>query len=256
MGISPGHLSRLENGKRGTTVDLVIALLDKAYPDVATQTDRDEVLRLTLASLAEEEPHPRIKALLNSTQYGSFIKLERSATKLRIYELAWLPGLIQTRRYAEGVFQELRPGLSAAEIKALVDVRIQRQDHLSQPSGAEVQILVDESALRRSTAEPAVMREQLEHLLAWVQEESPWQVRILPKDIGPHVGLYGAFEVMDFAPPSPGVVWIELLATSTYFDKREQVTPYVDAFTSLWEKALWTADAVCLIEKAIKELPK
>lgn len=253
VGVHHGHLSRIERAKRPTTERLVQDLLDKAYPGLVTPDSRLQILELVRADLAEEDPHPRHRALLNSTQIGGYLRLERSARKLKAYELALVTGLLQTAEYAEAVIRAMRPDLTAGEVRALVSVRMKRQERLIGADGAILEAVIDEAALRRPVGPPDLMKGQMERLLAMAEHETV-SVRLLPLETGCHAGLYGSFMIMDFPAPNPSVVWVENLAHSMYFEDRKHVEPYNEAFNGLWQKALPPAEAVSRIEKVIKEL--
>ncbi|MBZ3908457.1 MULTISPECIES: helix-turn-helix domain-containing protein [Streptomyces] len=253
VGVHHGHLSRIERGQRATTERLVQDLLDKAYTDLVTDVSRMQILDLVRADSVKEEPHPRHRALLASTQIGGYLRLERSARKLKAYELALVTGLLQTDEYAEAVIRPMRPDLTAGEVRALVKVRMKRQEWLLGADGATLEAVIDEAALRRPVGPPDLMKRQMEHLLSMAEHDRV-SVRLLPLETGVHAGLYGSFMVMDFPAPNPSIVWVEGLAHSLYFEDRERVEPYDEAFNGLCKKALPPAEAVSRIEKVIKEL--
>ena len=253
VGVHHGHLSRIEHAKRATTEKLVLNLLDKAYPDLVTADNRLQILDLLRADLVEEDPHPRHRALLNSTQIGGYLRLERSARKLKAYELALVTGLLQTAEYAEAVIRAMRPDLTAGEVRALVSVRMERQKRLIGTGGAILEAVIDEAALRRPVGPSELMKSQMERLLDMAEQQTV-SVRLLPLEIGCHAGLYGSFMIMEFPAPNPSVVWVENLAHSMYFEDRKKVEPYKEAFNGLWQRTLPTAEAVSRIEKVIKEL--
>lgn len=253
VGVHHGHLSRIEHAKRATTEKLVQNLLDKAYPHLVTSDNRLQILDLVRADLVEEDPHPRHRALLNSTQIGGYLRLERSARKLKAYELALVTGLLQTAEYAEAVIRAMRPDLTTGEVRALVSVRMERQKRLIGTGGATLEAVIDEAALRRPVGPPELMKRQMERLLDIAEHETVL-VRLLPLETGCHAGLYGSFMIMEFPAPNPSVVWVENLAHSMYFEDRKHVEPYNEAFNGLWQKTLPPAEAVSRIEKVIKEL--
>ncbi|MFI1193825.1 Scr1 family TA system antitoxin-like transcriptional regulator [Micromonospora sp. NPDC020750] len=73
-----------------------------------------------------------------------------------------MPGLLQTKAYATGVFQVARPEMTPEEIDRGVALRLGRQALLTRtmPPAPQVDILLDEAALRRGAD-----AEQLGHIV-------------------------------------------------------------------------------------------
>ncbi|WP_326812459.1 Scr1 family TA system antitoxin-like transcriptional regulator [Streptomyces scopuliridis] len=251
-GVDRGHLSRVERATRGVSEQLLTRLLDDCYSALVSVSEREKMFHLLSADSAEEDPYRRHSGLLNPTQYGGYLKFEAGASGLRAYELALLPGLVQTAEYAEAVIRAMRPDLTAREVKTLVTIRMERQARLL-GTGKVFLAVVDEAALRRPVGPAALMKRQLERLLE-VAEVSSVSLRLLPLETGCHAGLYGSFMIMDFPAPNPSVVWVEGLAESSYFLKREHVETYREAFNSLWQRAVPLVTALDRVEKVIKEL--
>ncbi|MET9119525.1 helix-turn-helix transcriptional regulator [Streptomyces longwoodensis] len=251
-GVDHGHLSRVERATRGISEELLRKLLDRPYARLVTADEQSRAFELLRADLTEEDPYKRHSSLLAPTQYGGYLKFEAGAVALSAYELALLPGLLQTEDYASAVIEGMRPDLSKRGIATLVEIRMQRQERLI-GAGKEFRVVIDEAAVRRPVVAGDPMKRQLNRLIEVV--EYPFvSVSLLPMTTGCHAGLYGSFMIMDFPEPTPSVVWVEGLAESTYFAKQDHVERYTTAFESLWERALpLTADSD-LVAKVIKEL--
>mgnify|MGYP001200971800 CR=1 FL=1 len=252
-GVDHSHLSRVERATRGISEELLGKLLDRPYAHLVTADERTRAFELLRADLAEEDPYKRHSNLLTPTQYGGYLKFEAGAAALSAYELALLPGLLQTEEYASAVIEAMRPDLNKRGVATLVEIRMQRQERLI-GAGKAFRAVIDEAALRRPVVAGEPMKRQLRRLIEVV--EYPFvSVSLLPMTTGCHAGLYGSFMIMDFPEPTPSVVWVEGLAESTYFAKQDHVEQYVTAFDSLWERAVPLAAGSDLIEKVIKELP-
>ncbi|MFD4830639.1 helix-turn-helix domain-containing protein [Streptomyces uncialis] len=253
-------LSRIENGRRRTVPrDLVTALLDLYQ---AGERDRTEVMEfLAPATSPGRRQRPplwrRHGELLEAMKFGNFLELEAQATLLRNFELAVIPGLLQTAEYARHAITAFRPDLTSEKIDGLCDVRLHRQRALADGPARELHALIDGSALHRTIGSPAVMREQLEHLLA-ASEAPATTIRILPTAVGGHPGLAGPFVIMTFpeATHARDIVWIETLSTSVYLDQETEVARYTDAFTHLWNQALDPAHTRNHLKEQIQELHK
>jgi hypothetical protein len=93
--------------------------------------------------------------------------------------------------------------------------------------------VVDEAALRRPIGGPAVMRAQLERLIA-ATEEPNVTLQIVPFTSGGHAAEGGAFTIMRFPEAElPDVVYIEQLTSALYLDKREDVERYSEVMDQL-----------------------
>src|SRR5262245_43078431 len=90
--------------------------------------------------------------------------LEGRATVIRGYEAMSLPGLLQTRAYAEATIQAARPA-DQSDVETSLDFRLRRQSLFDSESPPRYQVILDESALRRPFGGSDVMKAQLRHLL-------------------------------------------------------------------------------------------
>ncbi|SCF48420.1 Transcriptional regulator, contains XRE-family HTH domain [Micromonospora matsumotoense] len=123
-----------------------------------------------------------------------WIEIEREATALRWYEHAFVPGLLQTEGYARATFQAAR--VPTSELDRRVAARLERQAVLDRDPAPQLFVVLDEVVLRRACGGPAVMAEQLEHLVACA-EQPHIRLRIVPMSAGMYSGLAGAFILAD-----------------------------------------------------------
>ncbi|MGW1159403.1 helix-turn-helix domain-containing protein [Streptomyces sp. NPDC002519] len=252
--VNQGSLSRIMNGDRGTSPVLVKALLD-CY-GVTDAAVREDILDLVRADQARSKKWWRkYSAVINTTQYGGYLELEQSATTLRSYEPQLVPGLLQTREYARQVITAMRVDLDAKQVEALVDVRMNRQAILAREDSPPPKLwaVIDEAAFRRIESKPAVLKEQLEHLLD-VEPRPNITLQLLPFEIGFHPGLYGSFMLMGFPEPNPDVVWVENLTNSVYFEGSDDVGRYTEVFDHLRATALGPPETRSRIKDMLKEL--
>ncbi|WP_435239175.1 helix-turn-helix domain-containing protein [Streptomyces sp. YPW6] len=250
--VNQGSLSRIMNGDRGTTPVLVKALLD-CY-GVTDPGVREDILDLVRADQAQRQKWWRkYSAVINTTQYGGYLELEQSATTLRSYEPQLVPGLLQTPEYARRVITAMRVDLDAKQVEDLVDVRMKRQSLLVREDAPKLWAVIDEAAFRRIESKPAVLKEQLEHLLD-VEPRTNVTLQLLPFGAGFHPGLYGSFMLMGFPEPNPDVVWVENLTNSVYFEGSDDVGRYTEVFDHLRATALGPPETRSRIKDMLKEL--
>ncbi|MFF2227024.1 helix-turn-helix domain-containing protein [Streptomyces globisporus] len=266
--IDASGLSRLEGGQRKrVSRDLVEGLLE------IYQANEDEASQI-LALLATDttpagRPRPalwrRNAHLLGPMQFEGFLKMERRAAALSNYERDFWPGLLQIEDYAYLVITQMRPDLLPSEVKELVDVRMDRQQHVKAGALAEFRTLVEERALHiaeddlngqtpaRRHVHQAVWKRQLERVLN-ESEDPPNSIRILPRSAGIHPGLASPFVLMNFPEAARQVVWVETMVSSMYFDGPDDVQRYEATFDNLWNRALSTDETRTRLRNKIKEL--
>ncbi|MFF0468313.1 helix-turn-helix domain-containing protein [Micromonospora zamorensis] len=191
-----------------------------------------------------------------------YVGLESAAARLREYGENLIPGLLQTRAYALGLFRPTSR-LSIEERERAVEVRLQRQILLTRrlPQPPHLDAVLSEAVLSRVVGGPTVMSEQLARLLkAW--ELPNVSVRIAPLAAGPHPGaVAGSFVLLDFpatnggrAVPEPSVVYSESLTGALYLDKPDELRAYEDVWKGLDALALSPADSRDMIKRLVGEM--
>ncbi|MFD6636803.1 Scr1 family TA system antitoxin-like transcriptional regulator [Micromonospora chalcea] len=125
--------------------------------------------------------------------FRPWIDVEREATALRAYQLAWVPGLLQTEAYARATLTGEM--LSAAEVDELVSARIDRQAILTRDRAPLFVAVLDEAVLRRRPAgDRRLMAEQIAHLIDRAELPSI-QIHIVPADAAMYPGMSGPFTI-------------------------------------------------------------
>ncbi|MER0477297.1 helix-turn-helix transcriptional regulator [Streptomyces sp. Edi2] len=248
-------VSRLELGRRKrVSPELAEAILDCLEAEPA---ERREVMAFLQADTTPNSPRPalwrRNADLLGPMRFEGFLTLERRAWGEDNYEPKVVPGLLQTREYAEYVISAMREGLRPAEIKGLVDIRLDRQSRIADGALRQFRALLDEEGLRKTVKDKVILKGQLDRLL--LESEKPRNtIRVLPESVDCHPGTSGAFVLMHFPEPARSVVWLENMVSSGYFDEALYTDAYTGAFDSLWQRALDPDDTRVLLKKMIKEL--
>ncbi|MEV0881865.1 helix-turn-helix transcriptional regulator [Micromonospora echinofusca] len=191
-----------------------------------------------------------------------YVGLESAAARLRGYDESLIPGILQTRDYAQSLFR-LGRILSDEERERAVEVRLQRQALLTRrlPAAPRLESVLSEPVLRRTVGGPAVMIAQLDHLLR-LSELPNVSVRILPLAAGPQPGaVAGTFMILDFPPtkggraaPEPSVVYSESLTGALYLDKPDELSAYERVWRGLDTLALSEADSKDMIKAIIGEM--
>jgi transcriptional regulator with XRE-family HTH domain len=228
---SGSKISRLELGRVGFKERDVADLL--SLYGVDDQSERESFLDLVRRS---NEPGwwNRYNDLI-APWFQDFVGLEESASRIQTYELQFVPGLLQTERYARAVATQGRPETEDEEVDRRVRLRMQRQRMFSQPKSPRVWAVIDESLLD-STKLPTVT------------------LQVLPFSLG-RSAAEGAYTILRFAEPEiPDIVYLEHLCGALYLDKAEEVETYSKVSHRLAVDALTPEGSRKLMQERLREL--
>ncbi|MDA0635752.1 helix-turn-helix transcriptional regulator [Nonomuraea sp. MCN248] len=226
---SESKISRMELGRVGFKERDVADLL--TLYGVTDDEARGAVLDL-VATANEPGWWHRFNDIL-PTWFQAYVGLEEAATRIRTYEVQFVPGLLQTKEYARAVVTAGSAGLSPDEISRRVDLRLERQRLFDKPDGPIFWAVIDEAALRRPIGGAEVMRAQIEHLIDLMRQPSI-TIQVMPFSFGGHSAEGGAFAILRFPDNDlPDVVYVEQLASALYLDKREDVDRYSEVMERL-----------------------
>jgi len=224
---SASKISRLEHGR--------VSMKQRDLADLLTlygvtgEAERADVLRLAREAARPGWWHQYGEVLPGWFEF--YVGLEAAASRIRIYEMQFVPGLLQTPEYARAVIRGGHPAAPEDEITRRVSLRMKRQQILSRPDGPELRApklwaVVDETALRRRLGGPGVMEAQLERLIELASRPNI-ALYVVPLQSGYHAAAAGSFSILRFAPPElPDVVYLEQLTGALYLDKRRDVDRY------------------------------
>jgi hypothetical protein len=155
-----------------------------------------------------------------------YVGLEEAATLIRVYEVQFVPGLLQTEEYARAVVVQGSPGLSPAEVDNRVSVRLGRQRLFAKENAPRLWAIVDEAALRRPMGGRDVLAGQVKRLMEAVGEPNI-TIQVMPFKYGGHGAEGGAFTIMRFPEADlPDMVYMEYLTGAHYIDKPDEVEVY------------------------------
>jgi transcriptional regulator with XRE-family HTH domain len=217
---SESSIAMVESYQRPPTASLAKAL-DKAFGTSGTYARMER----RLCNL----PFP--------ASFRSFAPHEAEAATLSMFEHSLVPGLLQTPEYARAVL-ETKPNASDDEVENLVSGRVTRQSVLGRddPPAPLMYALVDEGALNRPVAPPAVMHDQLAHLVDLSRKPNV-TIQVVPYDAGGHSGLLGAFVIAD-RPSAARIVFIEDVTGGRVSEDAATVAEVVLRFNALRSEAL------------------
>jgi transcriptional regulator with XRE-family HTH domain len=247
-GINASVISRLETGSRLPGL-LYVRELSRHYGLDKETTDR--LIRIARAS-RQSGWWERFDLREESSTY---IEFEAGAASIANFELAYVPGLLQTREYATAVIASLNPGLSEEQLDQAVSSRLQRQQILTSDDPAEFHAIIDEGVLHRKLGGPTVMRNQLHHLVQQAASSANVKVQVLPFATESSFGLLGAFAILSFDD--------EVMADVTYAEgplgaivqgSRDDVARCRRIFAGLSTLAASDAESIAIIEQNIRTI--
>ncbi|WP_299539531.1 helix-turn-helix transcriptional regulator [uncultured Streptomyces sp.] len=185
--------------------------------------------------------------------FQTYIGLEGAASLIRVYEVQFVHGLLQTEAYAHAVVERGMRGGPAAEIDRRVALRLERQKILVSERAPVLHVVLDEAALHRPYGSREVMRAQLDHLLE-MSERPNITLQVMPFSFGGHAGESGAFTMLRF-PESDlsDVVFLEQLTSALYLDKAEDVAQYERAMSRLHDDSPGEKESRELLHGLLRE---
>ncbi|MEU7983741.1 helix-turn-helix domain-containing protein [Streptosporangium canum] len=246
---SESKISRMELGRVGLRERDVADLL--TFYGVEDEAARSAVMDLLLRANEPGWWH-RFNDLLPSW-FQTYVGLEEAASRIRTYEVQFVPGLLQTEEYAKAVITAGSAGVAPEEIVRRVDLRMERQQVLDRADGPFFWAVIDEAALRRPIGGSEVMRAQLEHLLDLMRQPNI-TIQVMPFSFGGHSAEGGAFSVLRFQDQElPDVVYVEQLASALYLDKREEVDRYSEVMERLCAVSTTPGETTDILRRIIKE---
>ncbi|GGL19949.1 transcriptional regulator [Sphaerisporangium melleum] len=246
---SESKISRMELGRVGFKERDVADLL--SFYGVGDGDARAAVMEL-LEKANEPGWWHRFNDLLPSW-FQAYVGLEEAASRIRTYEVQFIPGLLQTKEYARAVITAGAAGVGAAEIARRVDLRMERQRVLDRVGAPVFWAVIDEAALRRPIGGAEVMRGQLQHLIELMRQPNI-TIQVMPFSYGGHSAEGGAYSIMRFEDTElPDVVYVEQLASALYLDKREEVDRYSEVMERLCAASTTPESTVDILQKIISE---
>lgn len=180
------------------------------------------------------------------------IWLESRATSICYFQPVVVPGLLQTRAYAETVIRTANGAASEEQIQRWIELRLARQRLLDRDEPVHLSAVVDESVVRRLVGGRSVMREQLLHLLA-LMDRPGVELRVLPFDAGAHASPDGQFDLFMMAEPYPDAACMQTPAGAVYVEA-DKAAAHVAAYDRLCGAAMSTANTAAFLSKLAARL--
>jgi transcriptional regulator with XRE-family HTH domain len=247
---SGAKLSRIETGKQLAG--------PRDVRDLCQLYGADEERTTHLVSLATSAREPGWWEGYD-VNADDYVGLEAGAISLDQFENAVIPGLLQTREYAEAYLGyvvnqgRLKPW-TPAQIDQMLAIRDTRMQALNPSSGVSLTFVIDEAALRRAVGSGRIMVAQLK----WIMEVADYphvNLRVLPLSYGASPGQQGGFTLLTLPGEAADVAYLETLGGLIFLDSVRELARFRRLFKVIREACPDESQTHEIISRIAAEIP-
>jgi transcriptional regulator with XRE-family HTH domain len=242
---STSKLSRLETAQVTAALSDVRALLEIYEID---GSERETLIQLARDARRREAWRRDYSDLPNLRE---LVDLERAATSIQSAQTIVVPGLLQTEEYARLIITISLAHLKTQTIERLVRLRISRQSILQRADPPSMEVVLDESAIRRLDGRPDLQCKQVRHLVEAARMRNV-TLQIIPFRVGPHDGMIGPFSIFRFLDDAD-VVYLEHFPRDSYIEDPRAMC-YVERFKHLRGIALDPEDSLTFLDDIVRKV--
>ncbi|MGK5547212.1 helix-turn-helix domain-containing protein [Streptomyces sp. URMC 127] len=189
------------------------------------------------------------------THFKDFARLERQALTLLTYQNFVIDGLFQTEAYARALIGGGYPPLPESVVEEMVTARMERKAIFDREPTALLELILEESVLRRPFGSWDIMRRQLQHLIE-CSERPNVAIQVLPMDRGlrgRNAGARGPVKLVQ-TPEHRMMVYLEVQENSNLLSEPAEVTRRFHRYAAIRAQALGSDESLVLIERLAGEL--
>jgi hypothetical protein len=181
---------------------------------------------------------------------SSYIAFETEASRVHIFGLGYVPGLLQTADYARALMEAVPVRRSDEQLDMEIAARMHRQLRLtSDDRPLELVTVIDETVLHRPIGGQEVLRRQLDRIVELAGQDTV-ELRVLPTSVGAHAGLASGVIILDFGDlGEPDMAYVEHTVGSLTLEKDGEVARAKLAFERLQSDSLDPAESVAMIRQ-------
>ena len=251
LGFTRNYWSAVENERKLLSEESLTKIIELFQFD---QAEGQELLDLRTA--ARERNWAADYGDLFDSRLQRFHGIENGADSVRVYESLLVPGLLQTPEYTRAI---MTPSLvlPQVEIDQRVEVRQRRQERLTGETPLRLTAIISEAVLRQQTGGPAVLRQQLTHMVEMIEAHPDTiDVRVVPFTATSCV-LFGSatINIFDFENPLlPTIAWQETVKILGFIDDPIQIRDLVTTFNTALTSTLNAPESAAMIRQYIQEL--
>ena len=234
-------ISKFESGALPIREPEVLALMD--LYGVGGEHQRASLLRLS-SEISKTGWWEKYSSEV-ADWFIDYMWLESRAERIQTFDITPINGLVQTAAYAEALFRAANPHDSSAQIERGVELRMSRQAILEGENAVELEIIMEEAALRRVVGGREVMKDQLQHLLDCTERPNI-EIKVVPFESGALVSPDGSFRLISMEDPFPLIAYSVSPAGGSYLES-EEAERLAALYDRLREMSLGTEDSAAFI---------
>lgn len=187
-------------------------------------------------------------------KFDGYLLLEQSAVALLLYANYLVHGLFQTERYARALMAGGFPEKSDERVEELVQARMSRKVLFDRKPSCQIELVVDEAALRRPFGSMEILREQLEYLAECARRRNV-SIFVLPLDaalMGEFAGARGELNVAE-TNEHVRIAYLEVQDESLSITDPAKVSVHAQRYAKIRTQALGARESLAFIERLARE---
>ncbi|MFJ8664310.1 helix-turn-helix domain-containing protein [Streptomyces sp. NPDC093600] len=233
----PTYLSEIEHGKRRMPLELA------RHVDRLLGTDGSFERRCEDVRKARQGAH--------AAYFAAIAEAKKRAQVIDEWANTLIPGLLQTRSYAQTLIHSTNPQDSPERVEAKIQTRLKRATLFEAPDNPEYWVILHESLLRNAILPDTEMAEQLDHIatLAHRRRITP---QVLPWNGPTRAFMALPLKFMEFGDEPP-LMYTEGPYHGQTVDDPALVKQYRKAYDRLRAAALPPEASLALIEQAAED---
>jgi transcriptional regulator with XRE-family HTH domain len=193
-----------------------------------------------------------------SANFAEYLDLENEASELACFQIDIVHGLLQTEAYAGALINSASEVIEPDDMDKFLRLRMDRQQRLAGENPMALRVILGEAALYTEVGGPAVLHDQLGHLIELVESSPNVEVRVLPYAAGGHPAVGCNYTVLAFAGAEdvaePEVIYTENIVSFVLQDDSNEVARFQRIYDRVWGMAVDAAESVEMLRQAQAQL--
>ncbi|MFI9748325.1 Scr1 family TA system antitoxin-like transcriptional regulator [Streptomyces sp. NPDC052494] len=197
-----------------------------------------------------EEMRPLVRLEKLPEQFRGYAPIEQKAVALWLYANHVVHGLFQTEAYARALIAGGHPEPTPERVEELVLGRMARKALFDRKQVCQIELILDESVLRRPIGSEEIMREQLVYLAECARRRNV-NLQVLPLDAGlgeDYAADRGNLTVIETAAHDH-VTYLEIQGESLLITDRAKVSAHRQRYAKIRAQALDPRRSLGFIEE-------
>lgn len=187
-------------------------------------------------------------------QFQNYALLEQAAVALYLYATLVIHGLFQTHEYARALIGGGYPPLPEERVDELVEGRMARKALFDREPPALIELILEESVLRRPIGNEEIMHGQMRYLAECARRRNV-TLQVLPLDCGlggEYAGDRGEMNLVE-TPEHDHLVFLEVQGESLLIADPSKASACFQRYAKIRAQALDPRESLGLIERLAGE---